>query len=237
MNEIAKGKGAVVVDEKNNISFYNFEKLVFCWPLIVLGYLFKIMDCYHLGNPEVIAWIYAIATVMVITAMGIDLNRNVTVFFIVFGIACGFIIAFLGAKGILVFHHLYTWIKDINPTYSPGMGFIISLILSVFFLVMMFKVHINNHWVFTNNSFEHTIVAVGDDSFARGAKRVRAYYPDALEFLLCLSGDLIICDANMGKELKKIPHVLFLPWKWRKINKILASLQVTPEASQDETNT
>lgn len=220
--------------DRNRISFYSFDKLIFCWPILFLGYLFKVMDCFHIGNTEVMAWIYIVAFLLVMGAMGVDLNRNVTAFFIAVGIALTAIIMYLGAKGVIIFHHLYIWLKDLNPTYPAQMGFMISMGLTVLVGIMLFKVRINNHWVFTNNEFEHTVTGLGDDSLARGAKRVRAYYPDFFEWILGGFGDLIICDAARGEELRRIHHVFGLTWKWRKIDRILSATSVTTKAAELE---
>ena len=73
-----------------------------------------------------------------------------------------------------------------------------------------------------------------DDSLARGAKRVRTSYPDFFELLLCLAGDLIIFDSVGRRELRRIPHVPFLPFVRKRINRILEKTAITAGEMDDE---
>lgn len=97
---------------------------------------------------------------------------------------------------------------------------------------MLFWTRLNNKWRITHNEFEHFSFGRSDDSLARGAKRVRSSYPDLLEFLFCLAGELDIYDSAGRRKLRTIPNVPLLPLVRRRISKLLETTQVTT-AEQD----
>ena len=137
-------------------------------------------------------------------------------------------------KSVRVFSHIYRFFADLDPTYSRSLGVMVSIVLSVLFVIMWIWTRINDKWRITHNEFEHYQFGRMDDSLARGAKRVRSSYPDFFEFLLCLAGDLIIFDSSGRRELRRIPHVPMLPLVRRRINAILERTAVTAGEIEDE---
>jgi len=93
---------------------------------------------------------------------------------------------------------------------------------------------INDRWRITHNEFEHYSFGRTDESLGRGAKTIRTTFPDVLEFLLGLAGTLIVYNASGTRELRRIPHVMFLPLVRRRLNQVLESTQVTPSGAADE---
>ncbi len=191
----------------------------------------------HYPTLEVLAWIWGIVLLVVLLTLGFDLNRNYTVFWLVLIGAIWMLILWLkDAKSVTIFGDIYRFFADLNPQYSKPFGFMVSVVLLVFWLVMWIWSRINSKWRITHNEFEHYQFGRMDDSLARGAKRVSTHYPDFFELLLCLAGELIIFDPSGRRELRRIPHVPLLPIVRKKIDKILETTAVISREVDDESD-
>ena len=202
---------------KHEVVFYTYPKFIFCWPIIFLGYFLWLFD--GLGaNSEILAWIWGITLIVVMITIGFDLNRNLAIFWVVLISAFWFLIIWLrDAKSVRLFSHIYNFFAGLDPVYSRSMGLGLSIVLSLLLLIMLLWTRLNSKWRITHNEFEHYQFGKMDDSLARGAKRVRASYPDFFELLICWAGDLVIFDSIGRRELRRIPHVLCLPLVRRRI--------------------
>lgn len=222
----------------HEVVFFTYPKYIFCWPLIVMGFLLWPIDAMNLlgkaHTPEILAWVYGLTIMLVIVTMGVDLNRNYTVFWLVVIVAFWLLIVVLNMKNIPIFKQIYHFFADLDPVYSRSMGIIISIPLLVGFGIMWGWTRVNCRWRITHNEFEHYQFGRLDDSIARGAKRIRSSYPDFFELLLCLAGDLIIFDASGRKELRRIQHVPMLPFVKKRINVLLESTSVTSNGEVED---
>ncbi len=261
-----------------SVVFHSYPKLIFAWPLIVMGFVFyfiafpktadlatdpdKVVEAVqqveqeaaeapdagaaadqisataqeaaapkghvHSGRLEVLGWVYLILAVLVVLTIGVDIERNVGVFWAIAILFLYFLGKWLGdAKGLPVFEHMYDFFADMQVQYNRGFGLAVSCLLLVPYGVIVFWARIQNKWRITHNEFEHYSFGRADDSLARGAKRVRSTYPDLLELLLLGSGTLIVYSATGRSELRRIPNVPLLPLMRRRINAILEQTAVT----------
>jgi len=219
----------------HEVIFYTYPKFIFCWPLIVLGLAFWFLA--GPSNTEVLAWSWGITLIVVAITLGFDLNRNLTIFWIVLIAGCWILVLWLrDAKHVQFFSRVYRFFADLDPAYSRSLGLLISIVLGVLYLVMWVWTRVNSKWRITHNEFEHFQLGRMDDSLARGAKRVSTRYPDFFELLLCLAGELVIYDASGHRELRRIPHVPLLPLVRRKIDRILETTAITGAMIDDEDN-
>ena len=219
----------------HEIVFYTYPKLIFVWPVILTGFLFWLLGRWEWSNPEILAWAWAITLFLTMLTMGVDLSRNVAVFWGVVVIAIWLAVIYLrDVSGLTVFRSIYDFFAGLDPVYSPSLGLIVSITLSVPFLIMIVWSRINSRWRVTHNEFEHYSFGRADDSLARGAKRVRSEYPDLFEFLLLLAGDLVVFDAVGRRELRRIRHIPLLPFVRKRIGRILETTSVTTDAVLEE---
>jgi hypothetical protein len=135
---------------------------------------------------------------------------------------------------VTVFGDVYRYFAGLDAAYSRGLGLVVSIWLSVPFAVMLAWSRLNDKWRFTHNEFEHRALGKVDWSAARAAKTVRTSYPDLLEALFCLAGDLVIYDARGSRVIRTIPHVPLLPLLRRRINVILEFTAVTEADLEEE---
>ena len=186
-------------------------------------------------STETLAWIWIISLIVVLVTVGFDLSRNFTIFWLVLIAGFWFMIIWLqDVKSVRIFSWIYHLIADRDPQYSAPMGLVVSIFLSILYLIMWIWTRINSKWRITHNEFEHYQFGRMDDSLARGAKRVRTSYPDFFEFLLCMAGDLIIFDSTGRRQLRRIPHVPWLPFVRQRINRILERTAITTDLVDDE---
>lgn len=222
----------------HEVRFTSYPKLLFIWPLLVTGLIL-----WPLGNEsstyspqlEVLGWVYITVLGLVILTLGVDVNRNVAIFWFVLIFALWILGLYLkDVHHVPVFGPLWNWFDAMNVQYSRAMGLAISIILAVPFVLMGVVARINDRWRITHNEFEHYSFGKVDEALGRGAKIIRTEYPDVLEFLLAGAGTLRVISANGNQELRKIQHVMFLPIVRKKLNSILESVSITTEVTAPE---
>lgn len=217
---------------QHEVVFYTYPKLLFAWPLVAAGFLLAPLSGTSLASPAALGWIYGMLVVLTIVTMGIDINRNTAAFWLVVIICCWFAVLWLrDVKGLVIFSHIYQFFRALDVTYQRDAGLLVSIWLSVVYVLMLAWSRVNSMWRVTHNEFEHYSLGRADDSLGRGAKRIRTEYPDLFEVLVCLAGDLIIFDSSGKRILRRIPNIPFLPFKHRRIDQILQVTLVTTEAT------
>lgn len=237
-NLLSRRIDAIRKKRKHEVVFYTYPKGLFFWPVIVMGYALWFIDSQGWAEGETLAWIWAVTLLVVLVTVGFDISRNHAIFWLVVIVAIWFIILWLrDVKGWLIFKHIYNFFADLDPDYSGSLGLIVSIVLSVLFVIMWIWTRINSKWRITHNEFEHYQLGRMDDSLARGAKRIRSSYPDLFEFFLCLAGDLIIYDATGRRVLRRIPHVPMLPLVRKRINRLMEVTAVTAADIEEEEET
>jgi len=214
---------------RHEVTFYTYPKFIFTWPLIAMGFLLWLPAHYGWMSLEALAWIWGLTLILVVVTMGLDLNRNYTMFWLVVLAALWLMVLWLGEKGVTLFVDVYHFFCNLNPHYSANLGLMVSIPLLVFYAIMWLWTRLNCKWRITHNEFEHYQFGRMDDSLARGAKRIRTSYPDFFELIVCLAGDLVIYDSTGKRMIRRIEHVPLLPWLKRRINSILETTAVTTE--------
>src|SRR5262249_2124505 len=171
----------------------------------------------------------------VILTLGVDVNRNQAIFWFVLIFALWILGLYLkDVQNIPIFGWIWKWFSDMNVQYNRSFGLALSIILAIPFIIMFLFPAINYRWRITHNEFEHYSVGKMDEALGRGAKIIRTEYPDMLEFLLGAAGTLIVYSASGNQELRRIPHVMFLPRVRKKLNHILEAVSITSEVARSE---
>jgi len=246
----------------HEITFVTYPKLLFSWPIIVLGFAL-----YPLAYPEtpvaaasapvvttqtapaatapatapvsrrleIIGWVYIWAVVLVLLTLGVDVERNMAVFWILLVAAVYILGLWLhDVKGFTLFGDIYRWFGNLNVQYDRKLGLTLSILLGVPYVLMLLWARLNDRWRITHNEFEHYTFGKMNDSLGRGAKTIRTDFPDVFELILGLAGTLIVYNSTGTKELRRIPHVMFLPFVRRRLNQILETTAITAAATEDE---
>lgn len=223
----------------HEVVFIGYPKLLFIWPLLLCGLLFWPLAGWLSpeapNESEALGWIYLWVTVFVVLTLGVDIDRNQAIFLIVLAVAVWMLGLWLHEKqGFTLFGDVYRWFASMDVRYNRAFGLSLSLILLVPYLMMLGLARVNDYWRITHNEFEHYSLGKMDDSLGRGAKTIRTSYPDMFEALLGLAGTLVVYNATGTRELRRIPHVMFLPFVRRRLNRILERTAVTAEQLDEE---
>lgn len=228
----ASGGGLAGGKHAHEISFTAYPKLLFVWPVILAGFVFALFaGALNESGLETLGWVYITILFLVVLTLGVDVGRNPAIFWIVVILMFWVLGLWLrDAKQIPVFSTVYGWIDAINVKYDRGFGLALSIALSIPFLVMIVWARLNDRWRITHNEFEHYSFGKVDDALGRGAKIVRTEFPDVFELLLAGAGTLIVFNAGGTQELRRIPHVMFLPWIRKRLSQILETVAITTEA-------
>lgn len=250
--------------EIHEVTFVTYPKLLFTWPLILAGFLLWPISSpdvtppgppaaatatapaptevptaqrapAHSDRQEVLAWIYVWTAIVVLMTLGVDLDRNAFVFWLILVALIGVGGLYLRERhGFTLLGDIYRWFAHLDLQYSRKFGLVVSILLLVPFVIMTLWAHFNDKWRITHNEFEHYSFGRSDDTLGRGAKSIRTSFPDVLEFLLGLAGTLVVYNASGTRELRRIPHVMFLPLVRRRLNAILERTAVTTTSEDDE---
>ena len=192
-------------------------------------------DPFLSGKLEGLGWAYLWIVILVLLTLGVDLGRNVFAFWVVVVAAVWVLGLWLqDTKGFTIFGDIYRWFAGLDVQYNRALGFTLSILLLVPYVVMLGWARINDKWRITHNEFEHHSFGKTDDSLGRGAKTIRTSFPDVLELLLGMAGTLIVFNATGTKELRRIPHVMFLPLIRKRLNLILERTAVTAGQMDEE---
>ncbi len=184
---------------------------------------------------ETLAWIYIWVMVIVLLTLGVDIDRNHMAFWVVAVVAVWMLGLWLqDTKGFTFFGDIYNWFAGLQAQYDRSLALAVSVVLLVPYVLMLIWARINDRWRITHNEFEHYSFGKTDDSLGRGAKTIRSSYPDLLELLLGLAGTLIVYNATGARELRRIPHVMFLPFVRVRLNTILERTAITAAQMEDE---
>jgi hypothetical protein len=184
---------------------------------------------------ELLGWIYIWVIVLVLLTLGVDVDRNKAVFFIVLIAAIYLLGLWLhDTRGFTFFGDIYRWFARLDVQYDRSLGLAMSLVLLVPFLLLLVWARLNDRWRITHNEFEHYSLGKANDSLGRGAKTIRTDFPDVFELLLGLAGTLIVFNASGTRELRRIPHIMFLPFVRRRLNQILERTAVTAGEMEEE---
>lgn len=216
--------------EFESVTFVAYPKLLFAWPLILLGFLFWPLAGILSENPAALAWmgwIYLFVAVFIIMALGVDVDRNQAFFWLVLLGAIWLLgVVLKDRAGITIFGDIYKFFAAQHVVYNRGFGLSLSIVLSVPFLIMVGWAYLNDRWRITHNEFEHYSFGRMDDSLGRGAKTIRTEFPDVFELILGLAGTLIVYNATGNQVLRRIPHVMFLPSVRKRLNRVLEKTAV-----------
>lgn len=208
------------------INFYSYPNLVFVWPLIVAGPLFAGLE--KVVPAEVLGWLYAGVSLLVILALGIDIERNHVFMLALAGMAIAFAGMWLAdAQNIPVFGEIFRWFADMDLQYDRTFGNILALFLAIAYLLMIIGTRFNNKWRITHNEIEQRAWGRREKAYPRIGKTFRTTYPDWLEALLCLSGSLVVSDSRGDRIVEQIDHIPLLPFKARRLDRILETWSVT----------
>ena len=123
---------------EHSIVFHCYPKLLFAWPLIVIGPLFWLIAAPGedptaiSGRLEVLGWLYLLTMTLVVMTVGIDLERNYTVFWLVVFLLFFFLGRWLiDVQHFTLFGEVYRWFANRDVQYDRNFALVLSIFLAV----------------------------------------------------------------------------------------------------------
>jgi hypothetical protein len=223
--------------ELSEIKLFSYPKFVYLWLVIALGYIFDWPIGYHQWASEnALGWWYLATMMTVFLTTCVDLNRVASLLWLslIAIITLGYFLVSV-TVGETFLDSIGRFFAGLTPPYPTEWALAFSVVASIPFVIMVIGVRINDKWLISHNKFEHRTLFGKDDSLARGAKRVKASYPDLLELLLLGSGTLTIYSAQGTGTivLAEIRNIPFLILRMGRIDRILESMQVDTTADEE----
>ena len=107
--------------KKHEVEFYTYPKFLFCWPLILMGFVLWTLDYYSMAGTETLAWIWAITLLVVMVTVGFDLSRNYTFFWLVLIGGIWFMVIWLrDVKSVRIFSDIYNFFANLDPKLTES---------------------------------------------------------------------------------------------------------------------
>lgn len=205
-----------------DVRLRSYPAIIFMWPPYVVGLICIVLHQADV-NTHTLGWMWMISGFPTLCALAGDVNRNKGFFW---SVTIGLTVTVLLLVGAS-----FGWLSSIeSPSYSSGTVKWFCIFLTFCYPLMHFLVTINGRWEINSNQFEHKTWGEKVDSIAHNGKTVRMEIPDIFEFMICLSGDIVIASADGKTELKRIENIPFIHWKWPKVEQLLETVRVDTEA-------
>ena len=211
------------------IVFHAYPRLIFAWPIILLGFLLYPLDAYGLVRPDILAWSWGSTLFVVILTLGVHVNRNLSLFWAVLGSAAWLLGIYLrDVRGFAPFAALSQFLADLNPPYPRHAALAFSVALLVPYVLCWARARIDEKWVLTHYEVERRRKFSQRESLPRGGLTIDAQYNDMFKFLFGFGGGSLRILDREGNVLREIRWVFFLPRVRQRIDEIV---EVAPIAA------
>lgn len=191
--------------DDGSIMVYGHTKVVYTWPLLLLGYLFMILHLIGLGGPWM-TWAYVISIFLTILTLTLDLNRNASLLLSALAFLLFIIWALIKyAFGVdLVFGPLGA-LGQFDSPYAPAPFAFLSLLLSFLWVVDFIDSYFNKRFKFKNGEMYRLVLGMKDSESRAEQVRIDAVTPDWLEKLLW-GGHIYVFDrdSNTNYEILNV---------------------------------
>jgi hypothetical protein len=211
------------------IKFHAYPRLMFAWPIILLGFLLYPLDAWGLVRTDILAWLWGSTLFVVILTLGVHVNRNLSLFWAVFGSAVWLLVIYLrDVRGHTPLSALSQFVTNLNPSYPRHAALTFSVALLVPCLLCWARARIDEKWVISHYEVERRRKFSQRESLPRGGLTIDAQYNDMFKFLFGFGGGSLRILDRGGNVLREIRWVFFLPWVRQHIDEII---EVAPIAA------
>ncbi len=228
--------------------FTSFGSLIYCWPIIIVGFLGAALDAWgvihaptsaHPGDTaySIMGWVWLITVLFTLVVLGTDVSRNVALVWI---LVIGLLItggAFVNAQyHIPVLGNIYDYFARLNVQFDKGTAVATSVVLLIVLFVVVVHALLDGRHEISSREVTHRHFLRASESWPLNINRVRLDWPDLLEMIVLFgAGHLVIIDQDR-REVLRIPNIPFL-WFFRdEVNRIL-DIMATTEVPASEAAT
>ena len=187
------------------VVFHAYPRLIFAWPIILLGFLLYPLDAWGVVRPDILAWLWGSTLFVVILTLGVHVNRNLSLFWAVLGSAI--------------------WLLGTYPRHA-ALAFSVALLVP--YLLCWTGARVDEKWVLTHYEVERRRKFSQRESLPRGGLTIDAQYNDMFKFIFGFGGGSLRILDREGNLLREIRWVFFLPRVRQRIDEIV---EVAPVAA------
>jgi hypothetical protein len=211
------------------IVFHAYPRLIFAWPIILLGFLLYPLDAWGVVRPDILAWLWGSTLFVVILTLGVHVNRNLSLFWAVLGSAIWLLGIYLrDMRGFTPLAGLSQFVADLNPPYPRHAALAFSVALLVPYVLCWTGARVDEKWVLTHYEVERRRKFSQRESLPRGGLTIDAQYNDMFKFIFGFGGGSLRILDREGNLLREIRWVFFLPRVRQRIDEIV---EVAPVAA------
>lgn len=204
----------------------SFPPIVYFWPGMLTFFVCGLLQASTGIDPGTLGWIaIGVFTLNILTIVQ-DFDQKKFLILILVVIVGGLGAWIINMKGIEFLKNWVHAIIGLAPAFSTSAYFILAAILFLLLIWGLIR-PLFDYWRFEHNEFVHYIQPFGrDQSIPRMGSTVAKQVPDMLEFILTWGGGSLVITRE-GRTWATIPHIPFLGWRMRAIEKMLSETRVT----------
>lgn len=213
---------------QESVTLVAYPKIIFMWPswLIALAaavFLSFVGD--QQNSAIVVTWTFLIVLGVNLVVLGFDFPRttSLTLFFMSVAIVLAAVLLVVYMPNALP--AVTDWITSIHPRANATFYWLISIVLSVIFVLVLLNRRFDYWEVRPNELLHHHGVLSDLERFPSPHLRVEKEINDIFEYMLLGSGRLILHPSGERKAIV-LDNVPWISAKEREITRLLGALQV-----------
>jgi hypothetical protein len=208
-----EGKAKPKKDELNRIVIRPWPKMVFLYPSLILSVAFGLFS--HIqptlegpGVPMAVYWILAFGANLFVMAFEFNRLRSMAIFSLI--VALIMLLLYLGkTQDISILNSLSGLVMGVKPLANSRFYFFMAGVLGLMFLFMFLHTRFD-YWEVTHNELRHHHGILGNvERFPAPHLRFTKEINDVIEFILMLSGTLVLFPASESRTivLENVPRI------------------------------
>lgn len=211
---------------RETIYVASFPTIIYFWPSIVVLFVCGMLQWLTSISPGTLGWISVLVVAFNVLVLVQDFDQKKFLILILALTAAGLGVWLINVYGFTFLKDFARWLINLKPEFSTSAYFVLSGILFVQFLWGLL-IPFFDYWTLEHNEFVHYCQPFGRDiSIPRQESTVTKAIPDMLEFLLAFGGGSLVIKRE-GHTWATIPHIPFLSFRMRAIERMLSETRVT----------
>jgi hypothetical protein len=211
-----------------SVTLVAYPKIIFMWPtwLIALAaaiFLTVVGD--RANSIVVVTWTFLVVLGVNLVVLGFDFPRTTSLTLFFLGVALVLAAVLLVVYVPDVLPTVTDWITTIHPSANATFYWLISIVLTVIFVLVLLNRRFDYWEVRPNELLHHHGVLSDLERFPSPHLRVEKEINDIFEYLLLGSGRLILHPSGERKAIV-LDNVPWISRKEREITRLLGALQV-----------
>lgn len=233
-SSLKKETGMSTPKKEQSVKLVSYPKIIFMWPTWLIGLAGAVFLSFFGAEGEtaiVVTWTFLIVLSVNFVVLGFDFPRTTSLTLFFLGVA-----AVLGGALLIVYFpnvlpSVTGWITSIHPRANAPFYWIVSIVFSLIFVLVMINRRFDYWEVRPNELLHHHGILSDLERFPSPHLRVEKEINDIFEYVLMGAGRLILQPSGERKAIV-LDNVPWISQKEREITKLLGALQVQVRAQE-----